>query len=57
MNTTNGMKFEALDEKGDIIKKISLFFSRWRNNKELSDKRNGAGQCYSLSKMDDIIKW
>ena len=54
---TNGMKFEALDEKGDIIKDWLVFSVGGGTIKELSDKRNGAGQCYSLSKMDDIIKW
>ena len=25
--------------------------------KELTDKRSGAGQCYNLTKMDDIMAW
>lgn len=54
---TNGMKFEALDENGNIIKDWLVFSVGGGTIKELSDKRNGSGRTYTLSKMNDIIKW
>lgn len=54
---TNGMKFEALDENGNLIKDWLVFSVGGGTIKELSDKRNGSGRTYTLSKMDDIIKW
>lgn len=54
---TNGMKFEALDENGNIVKDWLVFSVGGGTIKELSDKRNGSGRTYTLSKMDDIIKW
>lgn len=54
---TNGMKFEALDENRNIIKDWLVFSVGGGTIKELSDKRNGSGRTYTLSKMNDIIKW
>lgn len=54
---TNGMKFEALDENGNVLKDWLVFSVGGGTIKELTDSRSNAGKCYSLTKMDDIIKW
>ena len=54
---TNGMKFFALDEAGNTIKDWLVFSVGGGTIKELTDKRSGAGQCYNLTKMDDIMVW
>lgn len=54
---TNGMKFEALDENGNVLKDWLVFSVGGGTIKELTDSRSNAGKCYLLTKMDDIIKW
>ena len=54
---TNGMKFMALDENENVIKDWLVFSVGGGTIKELTDKRSGAGECYNLKKMDDIMAW
>lgn len=54
---TNGMKFIALDKDGKVMKEWLVFSVGGGTIKELTDKRSGAGQCYNLTKMDDIMAW
>jgi len=54
---TNGMKFEALDKDGNVLKDWLVFSVGGGTIKELTDSRSNAGKCYPLTKMDDIIKW
>lgn len=54
---TNGMKYIALDEKGNVIKDWIVFSVGGGTIKEPTEKRSGADGIYTLTKMDDIMVW
>ena len=54
---TNGMKFIALDENGNLIKDWLVFSVGGGTIKDLSDAGSKTEEVYKLNKLDDIIKW
>ncbi|MFK4785733.1 L-serine ammonia-lyase, iron-sulfur-dependent, subunit alpha [Fusobacterium sp. MFO224] len=54
---TNGMKLEALDVEGNVIKDWLVFSVGGGTIKDLDSKSSNLEECYKLNKMDDIIKW
>lgn len=54
---TNGMKFIALDENGNILNEWLVFSVGGGTIKDLSDAGSKTGEVYKLNKLDDIIKW
>ena len=54
---TNGMKFYALDEAGNIMKEWVVFSVGGGTIKEITEKRSGNNGVYSLTKLNDIIAW
>ncbi|MFA6878511.1 MAG: L-serine ammonia-lyase, iron-sulfur-dependent, subunit alpha [Fusobacterium sp.] len=54
---TNGMKFQALDLEGKIIKEWLVFSVGGGSIKDLETNSSETEECYKLNKMDDIIKW
>lgn len=54
---TNGMKFIALDENGNILNEWLVFSVGGGTIKDLSDAGSKTEEVYKLNKLDDIIKW
>ncbi len=54
---TNGMKFAALDENGNVLKDWLVFSVGGGTIKELTDSISTDGKSYPQTKIDDIIKW
>ncbi|MDP0494021.1 MAG: L-serine ammonia-lyase, iron-sulfur-dependent, subunit alpha [Fusobacterium sp. JB021] len=54
---TNGMKMEALDSEGNVMKDWLVFSVGGGTIKDLESKSSSLEECYKLNKMDDIIKW
>lgn len=54
---TNGMKFIALDENGNILNEWLVFSVGGGTIKDLSDAGSKIEEVYKLNKLDDIIKW
>ena len=54
---TNGMKFEALDLEGKVIKEWLVFSVGGGSIKDLETNSSEIEECYKLNKMDDIVKW
>ena len=54
---TNGMKFIALDENGNILNELLVFSVGGGTIKDLSDAGSKTEEVYKLNKLDDIIKW
>ena len=54
---TNGMKFIALDENGNILNEWLVFSVGGGTIKDLSDSGSKTEEVYKLNKLDDIIKW
>ena len=54
---TNGMKFIALDENGNILNEWLVFSVGGGTIKDLSDAGSRTEEVYKLNKLDDIIKW
>ncbi len=54
---TNGMLFEAFDEKGTIIDSWEVYSVGGGAIMEASTSRKAKNSIYPLTKLDDIIKW
>ena len=54
---TNGMKFIALDENGNILNEWLVFSVGGGTIKDLSDAGSKTEEVYKLNKLEDIIKW
>ena len=54
---TNGMKFMALDENGNILNEWLVFSVGGGTIKDLSDTGSKSEEVYKLNKLADIIKW
>ena len=54
---TNGMKFMALDENGNILNEWLVFSVGGGTIKDLSDTGSKLEEVYKLNKLADIIKW
>lgn len=54
---TNGMKFIALDEAGNEIGDYIIFSVGGGTIKDIDEIQLPNPQVYSLTKMDDILKW
>ncbi|OQY42417.1 MAG: serine dehydratase [Fusobacteriia bacterium 4572_74] len=54
---TNGMKFIAVDKDGNDIKKWLVFSVGGGTIVEDGEARNGSNKVYSLTTMDEIVKW
>lgn len=54
---TNGMKFIALDENGNILNEWLVFSVGGGTIKDLSNAGSKTEEVYKLNKLDDIIKW
>ena len=54
---TNGMKFKALDNDGNVTEEWVVFSVGGGTIMELDQERRGPSKIYPYSKMDDIKKW
>ena len=54
---TNGMKFMAFDENGNILNEWLVFSVGGGTIKDLSDTGSKSEEVYKLNKLADIIKW
>lgn len=53
---TNGMLFQAFDNKGDLVDSWEVYSVGGGSIMEASESRNDKG-IYPLTKLEDIIKW